>query len=320
MGGGVFSGTEYSRTVNNSKLIISSGTSGLNGGSIELYGKDHTTLAGFVSLKAQNSSNYSQMIIQPSGTFTFNNNGTTKNLAMQEDVIPRSGGAVMSGYLYTTTNTSAFVMGGGSAWDSGGSIELYGREWATEQYRGMVRLQPAKNYITYKHMELFPDGTWTWEGTAVQLVSDQRLKQQISEIDDKLLDAWKDVDLVQFKYNDAVNEKGNQARLHTGYVVQQINEACQKHNIDISEYGLYCHEEYPERTEEVTITNEDGTTSKETKVIEEASEHYSLRYTETLVVECAYLRRENARLKERLQQHDDYFSNIEKRLQSLENS
>ena len=134
------------------------------------------------------------------------------------------------------------------------------------------------------------------------------------------LDAWKDVAPVQFKYTDAVEEKGDNARLHTGYVVQQINETCQKHNIDISEYGLYCHEEYPERTEEVTITNEDGTTSKETKVIEEASEHYSLRYTETLVVECAYLRRENARLKERLQQHDDYFSNIEKRLQSLENS
>lgn len=129
---------------------------------------------------------------------------------------------------------------------------------------------------------------------------DQRLKQQISNIDDKLLDAWEDVELSQFKYNDAVEEKGNTARLHTGYVVQQIDEACKSHNVDISEYGLYCHEEYSEETEEVEVEHEDGTKTKEKKVIREASEHYSLRYTETLVVECAYLRRENSRLKERL--------------------
>ena len=149
-------------------------------------------------------------------------------------------------------------------------------------------------------MFLRPDGTWTWDGRAVQITSDQRLKQQISKIDNALLDAWEDVTLCQFKYNDAVEEKGTKARLHTGYVVQQIDTACKSHNVDISEYGLYCHEEYPERTEEVEVEQEDGTTKKETRVIEEASEHYSLRYTETLVVECAYLRRENSRLKERL--------------------
>ena len=51
---------------------------------------------------------------------------------------------------------------------------------------------------------------------------------------------------------------------------------------------------------EVEIEQEDGTTTKETKVIREASEHYSLRYTEALNVECAYLRREINRLKEQM--------------------
>ena len=163
-------------------------------------------------------------------------------------------------------------------------------------------------------MYLGANGTWTWTGQPCQTASDQRLKQQISKIDNALLDAWKDVDLVQFKYNDAVEQKGkDKARLHTGYVVQQIDEACKSHNIDISEYGLYCHEEYPERTEEVTTENEDGTTSKETKVIKPAKEHYSLRYTETLVVECAYLRREVSKLK---QQNE----NFEQRLKILEQS
>ena len=255
VGGGVFSGTEYSRTVNNSWLYISGGINNSNGSSIELYGKDHL-YAGYVALKAQNSSNYSQMIIQPSGTFTFNNNGTTKNLAMQEDVIPRSGGAVMSGSnLYRTDTNGSISIGGGASWDTGGMISFggAGNDWLT----GGVFIQPATSETRKHWMYLYPDGSWSWSGQPCQTSSDQRLKQQITQIDNALLDAWEDVTLVQFKYNDAVEEKGNQARLHTGYVVQQINEACQKHNIDISEYGLYCHEEYPERTEEVTITNED---------------------------------------------------------------
>ena len=122
-----------------------------------------------------------------------------------------------------------------------------------------------------------------------------------TQIDNTLLDAWEDVEPVQFKYNDAVETKGkDNARLHTGYVVQQIDNACKSHNIDISNYGLYCHEEYPQETEEVEVKQDDGTTTKETKIIREASEHYSLRYTEALIVECAYLRREINRLKEQM--------------------
>jgi hypothetical protein len=151
-------------------------------------------------------------------------------------------------------------------------------------------------------MYIQPDGTWIWEGTACQITSDQRYKQQIAEIDDKLLDAWEDVTLCQFKYNDAVETKGkDRARLHTGYVVQQIQKACESHGVDISQYGLFCHEEYPEETEEVEVTQKDGTKTKERKVIREASEHYSLRYTEALIVECKYLRRCVERLVARIE-------------------
>jgi hypothetical protein len=151
-------------------------------------------------------------------------------------------------------------------------------------------------------MNIRPDGTWTWNGTACQITSDQRLKQQIDQIDDKLLDAWEDVNLVQFKYNDAVDQKKDKARLHTGYVVQQIDKACKSHNVDISAYGLFCHEEYPQETEEVEAEQADGTKTKETKVIREASEHYSLRYTEVYAVECMYLRRCIKQLTARIEQ------------------
>ena len=240
------------------------------------------------------------------------------------DYIPKSGGRVFDGLEYSrNVDNSVLNFNGGTRWDTGAQLQLFGKDIVAESPGAFILYATLPN--ARSRFQGNPNGTLTWNGQGIQTTSDQRLKQQISKIDNALLDAWQDVLPCQFKYNDAVNEKGDNARLHTGYVVQQIDTACKSHNLDISAYGLYCHEEYPERTEEVTITNEDGTTSKETKVIEEAvieeaSEHYSLRYTETLVVECAYLRRENARLKERLQQHDDYFSNIEKRLQSLENS
>ena len=296
----------------NSGVLFLGGGDGAN---IELYGNNAPQYGGWVSIKAVDNNRQYQMLLKPDGTFKWG----SKNVAMQEDVIPRSGGAVMTGTtIARTVDNSSLILRGGINDSESSSLTLFGKNSSSD--KGKIRLIPRNTSAQMKDMWLTPDGTWTWDGTACQITSDQRLKQQITEIDDKLLDAWKDVEPVQFKYNDAVNEKGDNARLHTGYVVQQISEACQKHDVDISEYGLYCHEEYPERTEEVEVEHEDGTKTKETRVIEEASEHYSLRYTETLVVECAYLRRENARLKERLQRHDDYFSNIEKRLQSLENS
>ena len=245
--------------------------------------------------------------------FTQTVNGVSTTYDIHDaGAVPRSGGAVLEGYLYRTTNNSAFVMGAGSAWDGGASIELYGGEYPEDYNRGRVRIQPAINSSSVKHMDLLPDGTWTWDGTACQITSDQRLKQQITEIDDKLLDAWEDVNLVQFKYNDAVDTKKDKARLHTGYVVQQIDTACKSHGVDVSEYGLYCHEEYPEETEEVEVEQADGTKTKEKKVIREASEHYSLRYTEVYAVECMYLRRCIARLTARIEQLTARIEQLEK--------
>ena len=230
-------------------------------------------------------------------TQTVNGVSTTYNIH-DADAVPRSGGAVITGTrISKDSNTSELSLDGGTGWEQGSTIALYGKD-----NTGRILLS-ANNGESRETMYLYPDGTWTWGGQPCQTASDQRLKQQITEIDDKLLDAWEDVNLVQFKYNDAVDQKGkDKARLHTGYVVQQIESACKSHNVDISDYGLYCHEEYPQETEEIEDEQADGTKAKERKVIREASEHYSLRYTEVYAVECMYLRRCIARLTARIEQ------------------
>ena len=206
------------------------------------------------------------------------------------EFIPRSGGMVLNGNEFNRNiDTGQLAFCGATAWDKGAQLQLFSSQWPVSPGHFILYATADANNRSILHGE--PDGTLTWNGQSIQTVSDQRLKQQITQIDNALLDAWEDVNLVQFKYNNAVDQKGDNARLHTGYVVQQIDEACKKHNVDISEYGLYCHEEYPEETEEVEVEQADGTKTKERKVIREASEHYSLRYTEALIVECAYLRK-----------------------------
>ena len=217
------------------------------------------------------------------------------------NAVPRSGGAVITGNFVGRSEVfSQLMISGGDERNHGGDILLIGT--ASSYNPGAICIVPQVGDGKEKFMWTLPDGTWTWSGQAVQLVSDQRLKQQVSNIDDKLLDAWEDVEPSQFKYNDAVDQKKDKARLHTGYVVQQIDSACKSHGVDISQYGLYCHEEYPQETEEVEVEQADGTKTKERKVIREASEHYSLRYTEVYAVECMYLRRCIARLTARIEE------------------
>ena len=209
---------------------------------------------------------------------------------------------IYSRTLSSGSGTSKYmaIYSGSDTWGEGGAIILYAKDCTLDGMSGgEFVLAGVKNGVWCRLIGS-PNGTLTWDGQPIQYVSDQRLKQQITQIDDDLLTAWEDVEPVQFKYNDAVKEKSDNARLHTGYVVQQIDEACKKHNVDVSKYGLYCHEEYPEETEEVEVEQKDGTKTKERKVIREASEHYSLRYTEALIVECAYLRKKNKQLQEQI--------------------
>ena len=278
---------EIRHGLSSGSLVLSGGNGTTNGANLVLYGTNRSDgFQGRFDLVAKGSTDY-KLTGLPNGTLTWG----TKNVAMQEDVIPRSGGAVMTAYtLAKANNNEEFLLCGGTDYNNGSFVSLKGKD----HNNGSEFLIGTSG----QRMHLKPDGTWMWTGQAVQLISDQRLKQQIAEIDDKLLDAWEDVDLVQFKYNDAVDQKKDKARLHTGYVVQQIDEACKSHNVDISEYGLYCHEVYQEETREVE--HEDGT--KTIEVVRSANEHYSLRYTEALIVECAYLRKCIKELRNEIEQ------------------
>ncbi len=132
--------------------------------------------------------------------------------------------------------------------------------------------------------------------TATISTSDEREKQLINNVPNEILDAWSDVDWYQFKFNDAVKEKGSDvARFHTGLIAQRINHIFKERNLDITDYGLFCYDEWDAKE---AVYSDNG------KLLEEpveAGNAYAIRYEEALALEAAWQRRENKKLLARIE-------------------
>jgi len=131
--------------------------------------------------------------------------------------------------------------------------------------------------------------------------SDERSKQQVADIPEAVFRAWGKVKFQQFKWNDAVAEKGESARFHTGAIAQRIVEAFESEGLDASAYGLLCYDEWPAETHTVTVVDKEAVVDEEDRtvepevshvetVVEPAGSRYSLRYGECLCLEAAYQR------------------------------
>ena len=97
--------------------------------------------------------------------------------------------------------------------------------------------------------------------------SDENLKEEIGEIPEAVFKAWANVKFVQYKFKDAVKEKGEKARYHIGLIAQRIVAAFKAEGLDAFAYGLVCRD-----------------------VLKDGGEILSLRYDECLSLECAYER------------------------------
>jgi hypothetical protein len=135
--------------------------------------------------------------------------------------------------------------------------------------------------------------------------SDERTKQQIQGIDPAVIKAWGKVNYSQFKFNDAVEKKGDGARWHIGLIAQKVKEAFESEGLDAFAYGLLCYDqwedeivEHPAIPAKPAKYDTDGNLvepaqeGKEawTQVRAKAGDRYGIRYEEALALECAYLR------------------------------
>jgi hypothetical protein len=108
--------------------------------------------------------------------------------------------------------------------------------------------------------------------------SDEREKQQVrtlSETEKAVAVKVKGL-LKAFKFNDAVTQKGDKARIHFGVMAQDVAKAFESEGLDANDYSLFCYDKW-EATPEVL--DEDGTVVTPAK---EAGDIYGIRYEELL--------------------------------------
>jgi hypothetical protein len=155
---------------------------------------------------------------------------------------------------------------GGTTTDGRATITIFATNTDTQTLRPRADNSYALGGASRRWTQLFA-------ATTTISTSDEREKQQAIPIQEGVLNAWADVQYVQFKYNDAVEQKGNSARWHFGLIAQRVKQAFENHGIDPFAYGILCYDEWQD---EDTM---------------QVNSRYGIRYEEALALECAYLRR-----------------------------
>ncbi len=146
--------------------------------------------------------------------------------------------------------------------------------------------------------------------TSIQ-TSDENEKQSIQSLTANEMKVAKRLSslIKTFKWNSAVEEKGDSARIHTGLIAQQAKQAFDDESLDVSKYAFWCLDTWWEKEISVDATEEkDAHTYIDIK--DEATESYTektrlgLRYSELFSFIQAY--------------NDQRFTELEARITTLE--
>lgn len=148
-----------------------------------------------------------------------------------------------------------------------------------------------------------PSGRWSvvYAVSGTINTSDQREKQQVRELSDaERAVAVSLKSLVRaFKWNDAVEKKGDDARIHIGVMAQEVKAAFEAQGLDAHKYGMLCYDEWEDEFEpecETKITQDKDGSSVETqvptgnqKLVRVAGNRYGVRYDELIAFIIAAL-------------------------------
>lgn len=141
-----------------------------------------------------------------------------------------------------------------------------------------------------------------FSATAVINTSDAREKVNFTDPDEALMRAWGKVNFKAFQFIDAVNKKGEEARMHLGVVAQQVAEAFASEGLDASRYALFCYDKWDDEYKDVEVVDVEATYDEngneltpqvshiENRLVIPAGDRYGIRYSEALALEAAYQR------------------------------
>ena len=203
-------------------------------------------------------------IFNPTDSFTSSNFDVTQVQPKREKHIYKNTGKVLQ--IKDGDGTNLFEM----AANSGNTTIKSGRQLAFEGGVAFINAPSTENLQirngTTSRLTLFgvsgnwgagADNTQSWgtssarwsviyAGTGTINTSDQREKQQVRNLSvaernvaKKLKDSIK-----AFKFNDAVQIKGEKARIHVGVIAQEVIELFKSEGLDANEYGVLCYDKW----------------------------------------------------------------------------
>ena len=157
---------------------------------------------------------------------------------------------------------------------------------------------------------------WTnvYATTGSWAASDMRLKDNVEEPSEALMRAWGKVNFKIFQMKDAIEKKGEDARLHVGVIAQEVQAAFASEGLDARRYGLFGYAQWEDEYDETTVVDSKAVYDKNNNIVVPEQTHtervliipagdkYSIRYSEALALECAYQRWRLEQLEERINQ------------------
>lgn len=201
------------------------------------------------------------------------------------------------GKTYRTTHTLNFgitdgknVIYLGISRSTGGNAQVYLEERA---FRPNGILDLGTSAIQWKDLYL---------QNSPNVSSDRRLKQDFDSVPEAVFKAWARVGFKQYRFKEAVEKKGADARLHVGLIAQEILEAFEAEGLDATDYGLVCHDSWDDQYEYETVTDQEAVldekgnvitpekTHQVKRLVKEAGDLWTVRYEEALALETAYQR------------------------------
>lgn len=119
-------------------------------------------------------------------------------------------------------------------------------------------------------------------GTGTINTSDEREKTTLLEIDDieKACALELKQNIKKFKFNDSVERKGDDARIHFGVGAQTVKAIFEKHGLNAESYALFCYDEWDAEPE--IIGEDEYGNSVVLQEAKDAGSLYGVRYEELL--------------------------------------
>lgn len=271
-------------------------TTGLQGAGVRSqYGA--ATKTSFYGGTFYTESNNAYPVFVDGGT-----SGTTFNgLTLRKKTTGSNGNGIGLGWSISSGGANPYVQAG-EIQVTQNTTDQYGMTFNVYRAGALPAVEINANAYSFRPRS---DNTWAlgfaglrwsvvYAATGTINTSDARQKQQVRELSDaERAVAVRLKSLVRaFKFNDAVEKKGDDARIHVGVMAQEVKAAFEAEGLDAHKYAVFCYDqwddEFEPEYETQTVEDDNGNVSEirvptgNQKLIRAAGDAYGVRYDQLL--------------------------------------